>query len=390
MIHHLLRRRDVPRKLSPIYLAGFLFSFHISVLLYINSSFLGRYFSPSEVSLIYILGALGNIILFLLSVRLQNWLGNRRFLELFLLVELTAVAGLALASSPFTIALLFIAYDSTSVLIIYSLDIFLEDATPGDMTGRIRSIYLTLGNLAIVLSPLIIALVAPSGEYNHLYVISAMLLFPIFLIAFFSFKNFKDGEKETPKLPFKAWWHSKNIRRGTLVRFTLDLFYSMMIIYTPLYLRNTIGFSWTEISIIFTIMLLPFVLFEIPLGRLADKWCGEKEIMTLGLFIMGSVLLIIPFLKIPSIALWAILLFTSRTGASMVEVTAESYFFKHVSKSDTGLISIYLLSRPIAYIIVPIIGALTIAFLPFEAMFFILALIMLKAMSSSTILRDTR
>jgi MFS family permease len=137
-------------------------------------------------------------------------------------------------------------------------------------------------------------------------------------------------------------------------------------------------------------MLLPFILFEIPLGRLADKWCGEKEIMTLGLFIMGTSLLIIPFIQIPNILYWTILLFCSRVGASMVEVTAESYFFKHVSKSDTGLISIFRLTQPTAYIVGPIIGAFCIAFLPFEAMFFILALVILKAMSSSSLLQDTR
>jgi len=390
MLHHILRRRNTPKKLFPIHLAGFLFSFHLSILIYINSSFLGTYFNSTLVSLLYILGAIVSIILFFLSVRLQNWLGNRRFLEFFLVIELIAICGLALTSTPLWVAIFFVTYDATSVLIIYSLDIFLEDATPEEKTGRIRSIYLTLGNLAVVLSPLVIALAAPNGEYNHLYVISALMLVPVFLIALYAFKGFKDGKKEVPKLPIMAWWQSKNIRRDTLVRFSLSLFYSIVVIYSPLYLRNIVGFSWTEISIIFTIMLLPFVLFEIPLGNLADKWSGEKEIMTLGLFIMGTSLIIMPFFNAPNMIIWTIILFASRCGASMVEVTTESYFFKHVNKNDEGLISIFRISQTAAYIVGPIIGAFVIAFLPFEAMFFILALVMLKAMSSSALLQDTR
>ncbi|MFZ2049035.1 MAG: MFS transporter [Minisyncoccia bacterium] len=390
MLHHILRRRNTPKKLFPIHLAGFLFSFHLSILIYINSSFLGNYFNSTFVSLIYIGGALGSIILLLISVRLQNWLGNRRFLELFLLIELISVCTLALTNSPLWVALFFMIFEATSVLIIYSLDIFLEDATPEERTGRVRGIYLTLGNLAVVLSPLVIALVAPNGEFTHLYVVSALILLPIFLIALYAFNDFKDGKKEIPKLPFKAWWHSNNIRRDTMVRFALSLFYSIVVIYSPLYLRNIVGFTWTEISIIFTIMLLPFVLFEIPLGRLADKLLGEKEIMTTGLFIMGTTLIIMPFMNKPLMIPWIIILFASRVGASMVEVTVESYFFKHVNKNDEGLISIFRLTQSVSYIIGPIIGAVVIAFLPFEAMFFILALVMLKAMSSSTLLQDTR
>lgn len=390
MLHHILRRRNTPKKLFPINLIGFLFSFHLSILIYINSSFLSNYFSSPMVSLIYVLGSVGSIFLFFISVHLLNWLGNRRFLEFFLVIELISVCMLAITTSPIWLAVFFIIFSSTSVLILYSLDIFLEDVSSEEKTGRIRGVYLTLGNLAVVLSPLTIALVAPNGEFTHLYVVSALVLIPVFLVALYAFKNFKDGKKEVPKLPFKAWWHSNNIRRDTFVRFTLSLFYSIVVIYSPLYLRNFVGFTWTEISIIFTIMLLPFVLFEIPFGRIADKFTGEKEIMTTGLFIMGTTLIIMPFMNKPLMIPWIIILFASRVGASMVEVTVESYFFKHVNKNDEGLISIFRLTQSVAYIVGPIIGALVIAFLPFEAMFFILALVMLKAMGSSSLLQDTR
>jgi MFS family permease len=169
----------------------------------------------------------------------------------------------------------------------------------------------------------------------------------------------------------------------------LDVFYSLMIIYIPLHLRHTIGFSWTEISIVFTIMLLPFILFQIPVGKMADSWCGEKELMTLGLFIMGVSLILMPFLHAPSVPLWAALLFLSRTGASVVEITTESYFFKHVDKRDAGLISVFRLSWPVAFIIGPAIGALTLYLFPFDALFLVMALGVLFTMHTSAMLQDT-
>jgi MFS family permease len=162
-----------------------------------------------------------------------------------------------------------------------------------------------------------------------------------------------------------------------------------MVIFMPIYLHQYIGFSWTEISVIFSIMLLPFVLFEIPAGWLADKWCGEKEIMTIGLFVMGFALLCIPFIKSPDLMVWAIILFFSRVGASIVEIACESYFFKHVDKRDTGLISIFRLSGPVAYIIGPTLGAFSLALFPYPAVFLILSILVLGGMAISSKLKDT-
>ena len=388
MSNLILKRRNYS-KLWPVYLAAVLFSFHFNSLVYVNSSYLARFFNQGTISLIYVLGSLGNIVLFFLAIHIENHYGNRKFFFLFLLVEFFAVLGLALASTSLAVAMFFVLFESSSLMILYSLDIFLEDATPKKETGVIRGTYLTLSNLALVLSPLLIAFVAPNGEFNKLYFLSVLFLLPLFILAVFSFSNFKDGTHKVVGLPIRLWFKTKNIRRVTQIRHTLDLFFSFMVIYMPIYLHTYIGFSWTQISFIFSIMLLPFILFEIPFGKMADEIFGEKEMMTLGLFIIGTALLIIPFLKIQSIPFWIALLFFSRIGASMVEITCESYFYKHVDKRDTGLISIYKLSWPTAFILGPIIGAFSLSLFPFEGIFLLLAIIVLFSMTTSSRLRDT-
>jgi len=373
----------------PIYVADLFFSFHYNSVIYVNSSFLEKFFSVDFVSLLFILGSIGNIILFFFIIGLEKRLGNRIFFFLFLILEALAVAGLAFLHTPLYIALLFILFQSTSIMIFYSLDIFLEDATPEKETGSVRGTYLTLLNIAVLLSPMMIALFAPNGEFTRLYIMSVLCLIPLFLLGIFSFKHFKDGRQHFNRLPIISWWRHKNIRRVTLVRLTLNIFYSLAVIYIPIYLHQNIGFDWTQISIIFTIMLLPFVLFEIPVGQLADKWCGEKEFMTLGLFILGTTVLIIPFLQTQSMVAWAALLFISRIGASFIEIASESYFFKHVDKRDLGMISIFRMTWPLAFIIGPLLAILSINTLGFVGMLFLTSLIVLKTMNSSTKLQDT-
>lgn len=382
-------KRRILAGLMPIYVADLFFSFHYNSVIYVNSSFLEKFFSVDLVSLLFILGSLGSIILFFLATGLEKRLGNRIFFFLFLILEALAIAGLATIQAPIYIAVLFILFQSTSVMIFYSLDIFLEDATPEKETGSVRGTYLTLLNLAVLLSPMMIAFFAPNGEFIRLYIMSLFCLIPLFLLGIFSFKHFKDARQHFNSLPIISWWKHKDIRRVTLVRLTLNIFYSLAVIYIPIYLHQNIGFSWTEISIVFTIMLLPFVLFEIPVGRLADKWCGEKEFMTLGLFILGTTLLIIPFLKTPSVVAWAALLFISRIGASFIEIASESYFFKQVNTKDLGMISIFRITWPVAFIIGPFLAILSINTLGFTGLLLLMALFVFKTMNSSTKLRDT-
>jgi predicted MFS family arabinose efflux permease len=188
------------------------------------------------------------------------------------------------------------------------------------------------------------------------------------------------------KFDFKNWLKHKFIRRVTLARLVLEIFYAVMVIYTPIYLYNTIGFSWSQIGFIFAVMLLPFVMFELPVGELVDHWCTEKDIMTVGFFIMGMSLLTMPFIG-KDIYSWMVILFISRIGASFVEVTSESYFFKRVWKTDTVLISIFRLTRPVAIILGSVIGVITLTFFPFRAIFLILAIVVFFGTQISAILK---
>lgn len=161
-----------------------------------------------------------------------------------------------------------------------------------------------------------------------------------------------------------------------------------MIVYTPLYLHEVVGFTWAELGIVFAIMLLPFVIFEWPMGLIADKLYGEKEIMSIGFFLAGLSLLVMPFLP-GALILWATVLFVSRVGASFVEISTESHFFKHVDSRDSGLISIFRLARPTGIIVGASLGVLSLELFSFEKIFFLLAFIVFLGLKESLYIKDT-
>lgn len=384
-----LSHRKTPPSL-PIYFVNLFFSLHYAATIYVASSYLENFFPTGIVSLFFIFGAIGNIILFLLCPYLLKHLENRKFLFYLLSLEIIATIGLALGLSALSVGLFFLLRGSILMLIYYSLDIFLEEISDDKKTGGIRGSYLTVTNIAIASAPLLVATLALGDEYSKLFWISALVLIPALFIAMFSFHNKPVHKKLTAphSLPFRSFWKSLNARRVTLSSLALEMFFVFMVIYMPIYLHEVIGFPWSQIGVAFTIMLLPFVIFDWPVGKLADNLYGEKEIMSIGFFIMGLSLLVMPFLG-ANIFVWTALLFMSRVGASFVETTTESYFFKHVDSRDTGFISLYRLTRPMAIIIGAGLYATSIYLIGMVPTFFLVTMIVFFGLRQSLYLKDT-
>ena len=188
----------------------------------------------------------------------------------------------------------------------------------------------------------------------------------------------------------KEVYQWKDIWNISVARFILEIFYVWMVVYTPIYLNQYIHLPWSHIGILFTIMLLPFALFEYPIGKLADKLCGEKEIITIGFIIMSLATVSISFITTQSFVLWAVVLFLTRTGASLVEITTESYFFKHVNSKDVQDIAMFRSSRPISYIMAPAIAGTLLFFIPHNYLYLILGIGVMFGIKYTLALRDTK
>ncbi|MCX6712517.1 MAG: MFS transporter, partial [Candidatus Vogelbacteria bacterium] len=183
---------------------------------------------------------------------------------------------------------------------------------------------------------------------------------------------------------------SDGIRRILIIDFLLNFFYAVMVVYMPLYLHDHIGLSWSAIGLAFTIMLLPFVLFELPLGKIADKWLGEKEILIGGIIIISLSTMATAFLSLPNWVLWAVILFLTRTGAATIEIMKETYLFKKLDGTDTGIISLSRINVPFSYLVGPVFVSLVLMTTDFKYVFLLLGLIMLIGLKYAWELRDTK
>ena len=268
---------------------------------------------------------------------------------------------------------------------------FLENYTREVNTGSVRGLFLTITNVALIISPLIAGLVLTFSNFSFLYLISAIFLVP-FLLIMRNFRDFKDPHyhKLSTVHTIKCVLESRNIKRIFTCHFLMRICFSWMVIYMPIYLTTTIGFSWAEFGILTFIVLMPFALFELPAGKIADSFLGEKEILSLGFFITGLFVAFVSFVDVSDFIFWASVLFMTRVGLSLIEIMTESYFFKHVDGDDNNTISLFRVTRPLAYIIGPVIAFVALQFMGFQYIWLVLGILMLSGLFFSLTLKDTK
>ncbi|MEK7115517.1 MAG: MFS transporter, partial [Patescibacteria group bacterium] len=231
------------------------------------------------------------------------------------------------------------------------------------------------------------------ANFDTVFLLSALFIFPMFILIAINLKKYRDPIYN--KLEFLSTiievFRRPNVFKISVVRFLLEFFYSIMIIYTPIYLHTQMQIPFSEIlGIIMPIALSPFVIFPYLLGNIADKKLGEKELLTIGIILCAFITMSLSFISSGNIFAWALLLFMTRVGASFIEEMSDSYFFKHVNASDSNLIAFFSNLRPAAFIAGPMLATLFLLVFPFNYIFLGLGAFMLYGLRYSLRLKDTR
>lgn len=378
------------------YIALLFLSLHWATVLYINSSYLEQFVSSKTLSILYIVGAILTILAFLYASYILNRFGNTRVTVALTILEFITLIGMATTASPLMAILLFVLHQAIVPILLFNLDVYLETfiGTHEDGTGRQRGILLTIMSLTTAVAPLIVGKIVGGGvpDFTHVYFLSALFLIPFLGIIVLHFKHFEDPQY--PSLRIRDgifyFWNAKDIRNVFFAHGLLQLFFTWMVIYTPLYLSSVIGLNWEEIGAILFVGLMAYVLLEYLIGFIADTYLGEKEMMALGFAITGIATSWFIFLGNSPVIIWMAAMFMTRVGASFVETTTESYFFKHTQGKDTNVIGLFRITRPLSYVMGASLGAVTLHFFTFEILFAILGFLMMPGLFFAMALKDTR
>ncbi|MEK7602077.1 MAG: MFS transporter [Patescibacteria group bacterium] len=358
---------------SILSLGNFFASAHFFLIIYVITPYLATFMPDSATGLVVSLGAIITLFAFPLMPHLVRKYGPRRLAVFFATVEAGALAWLAVGPTPLPAILLVALACATTPLIQYQLDLLLEATIAKEgTTGRIRTMFLTAGNVALVLSPLAVGILMDSSEaYWRVFAVAAASLFPF--IALISMKRLPQGSHPNFINIVDAWvaiLRDKDLRAVTLAHGTLQFFYHLAPLYIPLYLHHVLELPWEQLGWIFAIMLLPFVLLEYPAGWIADQKWGDQELLIGGFVMMASGFAALALVtNQTTIMVIVIILIFSRIGASLVEAMSEGHFFRRVSEADASTVGLFRMTRPVAALVAPIVGSIILSVSGYQLLF---------------------
>lgn len=379
----------------PIYSASLLLIFHTYTVAYINSSYLETWVGSERVSALYMVAAAGSLVVALGAGRILHAFGNYGTMLLALMVNFVAVMGMALAQTSYLALLFFLLNQIALSVIILNLDVFVE-ALIGNTerrTGSRRGLLLTLRSTMNVTAPLVAGyILGTTTEFSHVYIVSAFVLIPtFFLIAYYY-----HGVTERPYVHLRirsaitTFWSNADFRKVFAANLTLQTFFFFAIVHYPLYMSKELGLSWQTIGLAISLGQLAYVFFEYPIGIVADKLIGEREMMSVGFVLISILLGISSFITTTSVIVWIALMFGIRIGASLAEATIESYFFKHTKSKDAQAIALFRTANPLSLFTGAAVGTSIMLVAPFAYLFVVGALIMLPGALLALSLKDTR
>ena len=384
--------RILDRKIAFVDIAVLLFGFIDTFYIYFASSYFAEVVGTENVGLFFFLSYLGSFLLFFCLQPLIRILGRARTLYLFLLLSLALLALLSNTGPTLFsgITLLFFIVTSSVLWIIF--DILLQGFSNRDRTGSIRGLNLTMLNLGVLLAPFLATKTLQGFGFSGVFLAMFILYIFLFLFCLLVFRHVSGNS--LPKITFRHTLglviRKSELWRSYLLSFSFYFFYSIMIIYMPLHLTE-LGFTFGEIGTLFTIMLVPFVLIQYPLGWLADTRYGEKEILLISLIIVTLSTLVIAATPVGhSYWWWALILFVSRIGIAGAEVMKDTHFYRHISADEVDIISFFRTSLPIANIVAAAAGTLLLAFWPLVSVFYLTAAMLAGALIISSTLRDSQ
>ncbi|MBE0517467.1 MAG: MFS transporter [Methanophagales archaeon] len=278
----------------------FLFSVFIGAFITVHPLYLKQFLGKAElVGLIAALASFAGLAFSLPVGVLSDKIGRKRLL----IVSFLLISGVLFAffrnTSLYAVIWLQVAFGIAVAPAWVISEAFIKDISPTGRRGEFRSFYGTFANAGIFIGPLIGGFLAERFEIRTPYLFSALLLLASVLLVLKLKDNNRDSGrnstgnglgKDDLVVLLKEFNQQRELKVLALCTVSLFFWYSAKWVFGPLFLRD-LGYNPFIIGLWLGISAAPFLLFQIPLGKLGDR-IGKTKMIYLGFLI--STLFIIP------------------------------------------------------------------------------------------------
>lgn len=359
-----------------ISLLSFAFGFADAFLLYLFSSYFHEASGRDNVSLFYLL-PFGVILVSLFYF--HAWIekvGKVVLLTLLLFFLVLSSFAMQLLPPGWHAMLVLMGILVLINLVWVNLDAILESFSSDRHSGRIRGLYLTIMNAGFLLAPYIALRILDRHGFEGIFFTAMLIFSTVLVVALVTLRrvNQRYRERIRPRQIIQKVRGREDILRVYGISFALEFAFAIMVVYVPIRLAH-LGMPHEGMGIVFTCMLLPFVLLQYPLGRMADMRIGEKEGLIASLVLMAVTATLVTFLGTASVLWWAIVLFATRVGYASLEVLRDSYFYKRIDGEDGDIIAFFRTARPVANLVAACLAGVLLIYAPLHSVFLLVSLV---------------
>lgn len=333
--------------------------------------------SPESVGLVVSVFGASAIIINLSITRFfekEKALKNLRFgLLLFPLVY----ALYLFAASPLMLALLQVVLAAAVCFSWTALSLLVNSSSRKENLGDSEGEYFTFINFGTLLGILAGGILAMSYSYDAVFLLAAIIFFGIYVLSGAIGINDRNKPHKCATGVMedaRRFFRNAELKRAYISNVGLYFWVSIAFLYLPIILKS-LGFNFREIGIVFAAMIVPYLLLEYPVGKLAEKH-GSHRFISIGFFAIALASLLI-YLNFGAIYAMAGFFFISFMGAAAIEPLNEMELDRHSGKSDiVENMSVFKTSLRLAYFLGPISAAALIEFFGMKGMFLAVSLIM--------------
>jgi len=348
--------------------------------LYIEEQFVEQ---PAMVGLIAALSSLAGLTFSLPVGTLSDKIGRKRMLIVSCLLVSVVLFAFFINTRFYVLIVLQIALGAFMVPVWIVGEAFIKDISPTNRRGEFRSFFGTFANAGMLIGPLIGGFLAWRLGVRSPYLFAAILLF-IPLILMLQMEADHRDRSVNGKLTMKdflslleGFLRHKELKILALCTLSLYFWYAVKWVFGPLFLLN-LNYSPFIIGAWLAVSGLPFLLFQLPIGKLSDK-IGKSKIIYLGF--LTSTIFLIPLGFMSSISSLLAAIFIVSIGTAFVEPLIEARVTDIVPKERYGAYSgIFEFTKTLGLLLGPVGSAIFVysfgisySFIP-AVVFFILTL----------------
>ncbi|HLD11256.1 MAG TPA: MFS transporter [Candidatus Nanoarchaeia archaeon] len=245
-----------------------------------------------------------------------------------------------------------------STAAVFAISLMIRDHVSKKNIGSTEGAYFSVTNSAWLFGPLLGGLIAQAYGFNPIFLIGGLFCFSSLMIFLYDEPKYNIIKQETDNgfySNIKDYFKQRDLIIVYLMSISLAFWWVFVYAYVPLYLADL---GEKIIGYILAALVLPLILLELPIGRLADKG-SYKWLFFIGFFLLGSIAIFLSF--VDNFLIFAILIISASVGAAIIEPLREAHLFKIIKSKDTRrFLVVFRTGYELGYLISPIIFSLVL------------------------------